>query len=526
MGLFEFPEICLALICFLFACYLTRQRLQWSWPLLGTLPTLLLNLHRIHDLSVYALKRTNGTSLLKGPWFADMDIMVTVDPANIHYIMTSNFSNYPKGPQFRNMFNVLGDGIFNSDGDLWQLHRRTMQSLICNRRFVQFTVKMTNAKIEQGLVMLLEHASKHDLILDMQDVFQRLTFDTTCMLVTGHDPRCLSIDFPDVSFSRALDDAEEAIAYRHILPETIWKLQRWLGLGQEKKLGQSWKTLDHFIYKIISMKRRELSTGMVKNPKENAQGTDLLTSYVGMEEVIKTSGVVNDNYEKFLRDIVLNLMIAGRDTTSSVLTWLLWLVVRDPEVEEKVREEMRATIPVKKVYKWHVFQVEETTKLLYLHAVLCETLRLYPPVPFQHKSPVQPNILPSGHRVHPKMKIIFPMYAMGRMKVVWGENCRKFEPERWISGQGKIKHEPSYKFLAFNGGPRTCLGKEVAFTQVKMVAATLIHNFQFQVVINVFFSRYQEPNREDSVKGFSNCGITVSSATVQPCQLGFSLSAF
>ncbi|KMT08647.1 hypothetical protein BVRB_6g139250 [Beta vulgaris subsp. vulgaris] len=71
---------------------------------------------------------------------------------------------------------------------------------------------------------------------------------------------------------------------------------------------------------------------------------------------------------------------------------------------------------------------------------------------------------------------------MGRMKAIWGENCSKFQPERWISKQGKIKHEPSYKFLAFNAGRRTCLGKEIAFTQMKMIAATLIHNFHFQVV--------------------------------------------
>lgn len=58
----------------------------------------------------------------------------------------------------------------------------------------------------------------------------------------------------------------------------------------------------------------------------------------------------------------------------------------------------------------------------------------------------------------------------------------EFKPERWISDGGSIRHEPSYKFLAFNAGPRTCLGKEVAFTQMKTVAAALIGNYRVRVV--------------------------------------------
>ncbi|KAJ0097938.1 hypothetical protein Patl1_27753 [Pistacia atlantica] len=74
------------------------------------------------------------------------------------------------------------------------------------------------------------------------------------------------------------------------------------------------------------------------------------------------------------------------------------------------------------------------------------------------------------------------MYAMGRMESIWGEDCLEFKPERWITEKGGIKHEPSYKFFVFNSGPRTCLGKEVAFTQMKAVAATIIHNYNVEVV--------------------------------------------
>ncbi|KAH0682141.1 hypothetical protein KY289_019893 [Solanum tuberosum] len=68
------------------------------------------------------------------------------------------------------------------------------------------------------------------------------------------------------------------------------------------------------------------------------------------------------------------------------------------------------------------------------------------------------------------------------MELVWGKDALEFKPERWISERGTVKHEPSYKFFSFNAGPRICLGKEVAFTQMKAVAAAIIHNFHVEMV--------------------------------------------
>ncbi|KAG2238682.1 hypothetical protein Bca52824_092076 [Brassica carinata] len=68
------------------------------------------------------------------------------------------------------------------------------------------------------------------------------------------------------------------------------------------------------------------------------------------------------------------------------------------------------------------------------------------------------------------------------MKTVWGEDASEFKPERWVSESGKSVHEPSYKFLSFNAGPRTCLGKEVALTQMKSVAVKIIQNYEIKMV--------------------------------------------
>ncbi|KAH8486401.1 hypothetical protein H0E87_025421 [Populus deltoides] len=180
--------------------------------------------------------------------------------------------------------------------------------------------------------------------------------------------------------------------------------------------------------------------------EEDGEGIDLVTSYMSEDY---NMGFKSD--DEFLRDTIVTFMLAGRDTVSS---------------SERRR----------------LFDIEEIKKLVYLHGALCESLRLYPPIHSEFKSPLRQDILPSGRRVNPKTKIVFSLYAIGRMSSVWGDDCFEFKPERWITDRGGMKHEPSYKFFSFNAGPRTCLGKDVAFTQMKAVVAAIIYNYQVQVV--------------------------------------------
>ena len=194
-----------------------------------------------------------------------------------------------------------------------------------------------------------------------------------------------------------------------------------------------------------------------------------------------------DCNDKFLRDTVLNFMIAGRDALSVTLSWLFFVLSKNPTIVAKIREELKGIPTIsqneqEQQQKPWVFTIEELNNLVYLHGALCETLRLYPPIAFEHKSPVEAETLPSGHHVRPGMRILFSLYALGRMRSVWGEDCEEFKPERWISDKGTIKREPSYKFFSFNAGPRTCLGKGVAFSQLKIVSAAIIHNYDIEAV--------------------------------------------
>ena len=185
---------------------------------------------------------------------------------------------------------------------------------------------------------------------------------------------------------------------------------------------------------------------------------------------------------KILRDTAFNLIAAGSDTMGAGLAWFFWLIATHPSVEMKILKEIKENLMVKDDKKWECFGIQELDTLVYLHAALCEALRLYPVVAFDPRTAVKADILPSGHHISANTPIIISLYAMGRMEEIWGEDCMQYKPERWISEQGGLISVPSYKFTAFGGGPRSCLGKAMAFIQMKIVATSIIWNFHVEMV--------------------------------------------
>ncbi|XP_019183084.1 PREDICTED: alkane hydroxylase MAH1-like [Ipomoea nil] len=428
------------------------------------LPALLQNAGRIHDYATEVLRQSGGTFEVKGPWFANMDMLITCDPANVNHILCRNFQNYPKGSRFRKIFYVLGDGMINVDSELWELHRKTTTPLMNQANFRNSLERNVSQKIENGLCPVLDHYAQQGTHIDLQEIFHRISFDITCQQFMDKDPGTLCVDpTDDHPFLKAIRDAVNAILYRHILPEWCWKLQKYYGIDREKKLTQADRNFDNFIYPILEERMDRLN-----KTQQQPHDSGMLTSHI---EIHRGKSM------QFLRDTFVTLIIAGGDTTASALTWFFLLLAQNPHVEAKILHDILQLKQDKKVFK-----VEECQKLTYLHAAFCESLRLFPPVPLNHKTPMETDILPSGHVVTPNTKIIMPFYSMGRMNTLWGEDYMEFKPERWISLEGEIKRQPSYKYSVFNAGPRTCIGRDMAFTMIKMIAATIICHYQFQLV--------------------------------------------
>ena len=96
---------------------------------------------------------------------------------------------------------------------------------------------------------------------------------------------------------------------------------------------------------------------------------------------------------------------------------------------------------------------------------------------------VEDDVFPDGTVLKKGTKVIYAIFSMGRMESIWGKDCRDYKPERWLK-DGRFMSESAYKFTAFNGGPRLCLGKDFAYYQMKFVAASILHRYHVKVMEN------------------------------------------
>ncbi|KAL5983278.1 hypothetical protein ACLOJK_017362 [Asimina triloba] len=440
------------------------------WPIVGSLPGLIANRTYMHDWIASHLKRTPTltyqTTTLALPFFARRNCLVTVtcNPKNLEHLLRSHFDNYPKGPMWQAAFHdLLGQGIFNSDGHTWLLQRKTAALEFTTRTLRQAMERWVNRTIKLRLWPILTAAAHMNTPVDLQDLLLRLTFDNICGLTFGKDPETLSPGLPDNRFAAAFDSATESTLQRFIYPEFLWKLKKLLGLGSEATLRSSIAVVDSYMTDAV-------------NARKEAPSDDLLSRF------LKKKDSNGEHYSStVLQRIALNFVLAGRDTSSVALSWFFYLIIKHPRIEAKILSEIAAVLEQSRGAdrgKWveEPLTFEELEKLVYLKSALAETLRLYPSVPEDSKYAVSDDVLPDGTFVPAGSSVTYSIYSVGRMKAIWGEDCREFRPERWLSEDGGRFEAPKdgYKFMAFNAGPRTCLGKDLAYLQMKTIASSIL----------------------------------------------------
>ena len=116
----------------------------------------------------------------------------------------------------------------------------------------------------------------------------------------------------------------------------------------------------------------------------------------------------------------------------------------------------------------------------YPHAAISEALRLYPPLSADTKTCLNNDIMPDGTFVGKGWQATYHMYGMGRMESIWVKNCFEFLPKTWIE-IGAFKLESPFQFAVFQVGPRICLGKDMAYIQMKFIAASVLERFEMDV---------------------------------------------
>ncbi|CAN6273323.1 unnamed protein product [Urochloa humidicola] len=432
------------------------------WPVFGILPSLFLNFDDIHEWGTAALARAGGTFPYRGMWGGGSSGVMTSVPANVEHVLKTNFANYPKGPYYRERFvELLGDGIFNADGDAWRAQRRAATTEMHSARFLEFSAGTIGELVSGKLVPLLDALSARGDAVDLQDVLLRFTFDNICAAAFGIDAGCLADGLPEVPFAKAFERATELALARFVTPPFVWKAKRALGVGSERALVEAAREVREFAERTVAERRAELrKIGTLDGRR------DLLSRLMSSPPADCPEGYSDE----FLRDFCISFILAGRDTSSVALTWFFWLLASHPDVESRVLAD--------------IARGGGATSVDYLHAALTEAMRLYPPVPVDFKEALEDDVLPDGTAVRAQQRVIYYTYAMGRDKTLWGPDCLEFRPERWLDKRGAFAGgaESPYKYVVFNAGPRLCVGKRFAYTQMKAVAAAVLARFRVEVL--------------------------------------------
>ncbi|KAL2895807.1 Cytochrome P450 94A1, partial [Bienertia sinuspersici] len=455
-----------------------------KYPILGTIPDFVLNRHCFLEWTTRILSSHPTHTAVFYRAAGGAHGVLTADPANIEHILKTRFENYPKGPRFLSILHdFLGTGIFNADGPVWRMQRKTASFAFNMRALKNFLLNSVQVEITSRLIPILKDASRSNKVLDLQDILERFAFDNVCKLAFNVDPCCLNqCGSSELEFMRAFDEATELSSGRFLAALPIWwKIKKFFDFGSEKKLKEAIKIVHEFADNIIQSRLEEKLSR--KNDYNDLLSRFLDTFIEDNEDYnnLNSSSSSSSSSTKFLRDVVISVILAGKDTTSTGLSWLFWLLSLNPDVVEKIRAEIDWIRVQSKKSVGSNYDYEDLQEMHYLHAVISESLRLYPPVPVDTKACLEDDILPDGSKIKKGWFIMYHIYAIARVEDIWGNDCCEFKPERWLEN-GVFKPDNLFRYPVFHAGPRVCLGKEMAYIQMKSIVASVLEQFDVDVL--------------------------------------------
>ncbi|KAK0190285.1 cytochrome P450 monooxygenase pc-3 [Armillaria mellea] len=377
--------------------------------------------------------------------------VITMEPEHIKAILATQFQEFEKGwitlcvssarslkmlmkaqSLSQAMGSLLGAGVFNSDGDMWKFHRDMTRPFFNKDRIADFdnferhavsTISQIKARLEEGFP------------IDFQDVVARFTFDSATEFLFGKDVESISAGLPYPAesplanhpsfenhpsnlFFRAFSRGQELIASRVQGGGTWPLLEIWKDSVKPHR-----EAVNRFIQPMLAEALDNKSKGVkVESDEENVSLLDLLVR--GTDDA------------KVIQDELVNILVAGRDTTSSLLTFAMYMMCEHPDMAQRLRAEILEKLGTRRP------TYADIREMKYLREFLNETLRLYPVVPINDR-------------------VAYSVFLMHRRTDLWGPDALEFDPDRFLDTRLHKYLTPNpFIFIPFNAGPRICLGQQ------------------------------------------------------------------
>ncbi|KAK5635188.1 hypothetical protein RRF57_010900 [Xylaria bambusicola] len=392
----------------------------------------------------------------------------TREPAHVKAILATDFYSFGKGPNFHKMwYPFLGDSIFATDGKLWHNSRSLIRPMFMTDRLSDLII------FERQIEKMMKYIPPSGQTVEMMDLFFRMTMDVTTDFLLGESAN--SLDYPNSEFTHAFND----VLVRQIRILMLRLFSPFDKLFSKKEYYRDIKVIDQFIMPYIKQT-------LAIPPEELEKLTKSDVEFTFLHNLARFT-----RDPKVIRDQLIAILLAGRDTTAGTLSWVFYELAAYPDKVDRLRAEILEFVGENGTPTY-----ETLKNMKYLRYVLQETLRIHPAVPsngklltLQTKRPyvckikeaLADTVLP-GAPGAPSISVLkgdtvcySPMTLHSRRDLYppvseQFADPSLFSPERWYVWQPR-----PWEYIPFNGGPRICPGQNFAMTEM---AYCLVKIFQ------------------------------------------------
>ncbi|XP_067894559.1 cholesterol 24-hydroxylase-like [Heterodontus francisci] len=384
-----------------------------------------------------------------------VSVIITHPEAIKEFLMSSK---YPKDTYtYDRMFNLfgkrfLGHGLLtDTDHQHWYMQRRVMDPFFSHSYLVGL-MDVFNEKAEH-LMEKLEEWSDGETPVGMHSKLNCVTLEVITTVAFGMQLNLL--DGTESPFPQAISIILKGISQYAQNPYMQYMPQHWKFV---KDVWDSVELLRSTGKRCIEERKRAVANG------ENVP-KDILT------HILKSAEQEGEYDDGLVLDNFITFFIAGQETTANLISFTIMELTRQPEIMAKLQAEVDEVVGMKRDVT-----AEDIGRLQYLHQVLKETLRLYPPGPGTSRW-LSEDMVIEGIKIPGGVSVIFNTYIMGRMAKFFDDPLT-FDPERFNPNAPK----PYYCYFPFALGPRSCLGQVFAQMEAKVILCKFLQRFEFQLV--------------------------------------------
>jgi len=430
------------------------------------------------------MKETGDIYLL--PTGPTSSYVVVSDPAALKHILRTYGTQYYKGTiaEVAGGDNgPFGCGFALLEFEPWKIRRKAVTPGL-HRSYIEAMVERVFVPCADILAEKCEQAAVANSKIEMEDGFCQVTLDVIGKAAFNYDFQSLTSESPLVqAVYTALKEGETRsmdVVPLWRLPAPIARLVSPRQAAAQDAIKLIRETVEELVARCKSIIEEEDKAGETSEfgPEYlNDKDPSLLRFLLASREEVSSVQ---------LRDDLVSILIAGHETTGSVLTWMLYMLTQNPDCMKKIQDELDEVIGTDPSVKLTYANVRE---LKYLRRCIDETMRLYPQPPVYTRRSLVENEVPTMNggtvKIPAQQDLLLSIYNMHRNPNVW-DNPNDFIPERF----GPLDQPPptevstDYKYIPFGGGPRKCPGDQFALMEAMVVMSTLLRRFSFELTPN------------------------------------------